>query len=233
MNPIDREVLKDVQDEYNHIFKTDPIHDEVVGYRWLANTIKGSCGMGYAHCRLLDVACGGGYFLREVRNIFGGNAQLAGSDLSSEALRLARQSTPTAQFSLSPAEELPYQDNAFDVVTCLGSMEHFLNIPQSIKEMKRVSTKEALFFVLLPNAFWYKDIASVWFLGKKKTRNQTHERFACHEEWKTTLESNGLRVFKTLKYNGIAKHNWKQRLKDILTPLQLSYHFLFICRKDK
>ncbi len=61
-----------------------------------------------------------------------------------------------------------------------------------------------IYFVLVPNIFWYKDLVSVLFRGTRVTRNQTHERFASMGEWKELLEEAKLPVKRIIKYNGIA-----------------------------
>lgn len=219
--------VKDIQAEYDRLFKQEPIRDEDRGYRWHAKTLlKEKPDL----TSLLDLACGGGFFLREVKKL-AGSASLCGTDISNEALELARRETPGAKLVLGVGEALPFQENSFDAISCLGSLEHFLDIPRAIGEMKRIARPGAVFFILLPNLFWYKDLLSVWLTGSRKDRNQTHERFESLGEWKELLGGAGLRVMKTIKYNGIARRPLKQWFKDLLIPLRFSYHFLFICQQ--
>ncbi len=218
--------FKDIQSEYDKLFQTEPIRDDDSGYRWhAAQVLKFRPGAR----RILDLACGGGFFMKQLRNMTGGKIALDGLDISPEALVLAQKECPEGQYAVGVGEALPYKNGTFDAITCLGSMEHFLDIPQAVAEMKRTSTPNARFFILVPNLFWYKDIFSVLFTGSRKTRNQTHERFAAMREWIETFEGQGLKVVKTVKYNGIARKGWKQALKDLLIPRTLSYHFMFVC----
>jgi len=220
--------LQDIQSEYDQLFLKQPIRDEDRGYRWHADQVL---GQRKHYDRLLDLACGGGFFLKQLAERGKGRiTSRVGTDLSSEALKLAEEECPQAQFMLSAAEKLPFADRSFDAITCLGSLEHFLDIKGAVGEMKRVTRPGGLFFILVPNLFWYKDIFSVLFSGDRLTRNQTHERFSTLGEWKGLLESLGLRVVKTLKYNGVAKRPFKQWIKDRVLPLPLSYHFMFICQ---
>ena len=219
--------FKDIQTEYDQLFQTEPIRDDDRGYFWHATQVLKAKPQIK---KLLDVACGGGFFLRQVRDLTAGKAGLTGIDISGEAVELAKKECPEAQYLLGVGESLPLRNNTFDAITCLGSMEHFLDIQKAVDEMKRVAAPDARFFILVPNLFWYKDILWVLFTGRRKTRNQTHERFAALGEWKELLTDLGLEPVRTLKYNGIAKQSWKQRLKDILIPLRFSYHFFFICR---
>lgn len=217
---------KDIKEEYDSHYEEAPIRDEDRAYKWFAKQVFNAKPKA---TRILDVACGGGYFCRELhaRN---NSVEINGIDISSTALKIAEKEFPPAKYALSVAEDLSFSDNFFDVVTCLGSLEHFLDISKALKETKRVLQKDGLFFVLVPNIFWFKDILSVFFKKNRITRNQTHERFASYGEWKETFEEHGFQVVKSIKYNGIAKSGFKQILKDVLIPERLSYHFFYICK---
>ncbi len=221
--------LKSIEEEYDHLFTVGTIRDEDRGYEFFARLIQRECPSAKT---LLDVACGGGYFLRAAEKILGPQISLTGIDLSSKALERAHKECPSAKLFHSSGEMLPFSSERFDVITCWGSMEHFTDIPKSIQEMKRVAGKNARVFILVPNMFWYKDILAVLFTGNRKTRNQTHERFASLGEWQEILTSSGLKVLKTLKYNGIAKYPLKQQIKDWVIPVRFSYHLLFVCSAE-
>jgi SAM-dependent methyltransferase len=178
---------------------------------------------------LLDVACGAGLFLAAVREKAKGKGELVGVDFSKRALELARLECPEARLFQAPAEALPFVDEQFDCITCLGSLEHFLEPGKALSEMKRAAAPGARFFFLVPNIFFWKDILRVLFKGERDPRDQSYERFLSVGEWRQLLESSGFRILRVIKYNGIAHQPWKQRLKDLLIPLRFSYHFFFIC----
>lgn len=219
--------LAAIQVEYDQLYREAPIRDEDRAYAWIAQQLlKNARDAG----SILDVACGGGYFLRELRRVYGTGVSLTGIDLSNEALALARKECPAAVYQLSPAETMPLGAGTFDAVTCLGSLEHFLSIEQALSEIKRVLRTNGIFLVMVPNICWYQDILSVLWTKNRKSRNQTHELFASHGEWKKMLEIAGFEVVRSLKYNGIARNTWKQLLKDLLIPERFSYHFIYLCR---
>ena len=220
------ETFKKIEAEYDGIFKTEGIRDEDRAYAWHARNILKQAPQNPA---VLDIACGAGYFLRELNRLSHSKSRLTGLDISSEALRLAQQECPQASYKKGVAEALPFEDGIFDAITCLGSLEHFVDIPGAIAEMKRVSKQSAAYYILVPNLFWYRDIFSVVRTGGRVSRNQTHERFLSLGEWKQILNDAGLEIKKNVKYNGIAKSPLKQAVKDIVIPLRFSYHFVFIC----
>ena len=220
--------FQSIEQEYDALYRESPVRDEDRAYTFHVQNILREKPEAAS---FLDVACGGGYFLRELDKARGGAGRYYGTDISAAALELARKECPRGKFEKAVAESLPYENATFDAISCLGSMEHFLDIPKSIHEMRRVAKKDALFYILVPNIFWYKDLVSVLMKGIRLTRNQTHERFSSLGEWVELLEENGLRVTKVQKYNGIARSPLKQWWKDLLLPLKFSYHFIFYCRQ--
>ncbi|MFH0985292.1 MAG: methyltransferase domain-containing protein [Candidatus Omnitrophota bacterium] len=223
----DHKDMAALQAEYDRLYKEAPIRDEDRAYVWIAKQLQ---KMAPKASSILDVACGGGYFLREIQRLYGDGVRFSGIDLSGEALAIARKEFPLAAYSLAVAEDIPFEPRSFDAVTCLGSLEHFLNIAQALAEIKRVLKPGGIFLAMVPNIMWYQDILSVLFTKNRKSRNQTHELFASHGEWKEMLEQNGFEVVRSLKYNGISRSSWKQYLKDLLIPGRFSYHFIYICR---
>jgi 2-polyprenyl-3-methyl-5-hydroxy-6-metoxy-1,4-benzoquinol methylase len=216
-----------LQAEYDRLYKEAPIRDEDRAYAWIARQLYKVIPNALS---VLDVACGGGDFFRAMGHFYKSPARFNGIDISNEALAIARKEYPDAAYSLSTAEAMPFESRSFDAVTCLGSLEHFLNIEQALAEVKRVLRPNGIFLVMVPNICWYQDILSVLFTKARKSRNQTHELFASYGEWKEMLTKAGFEVVRSLKYNGIAQAPWKQFLKDLLIPERFSYHFIYLCR---
>jgi SAM-dependent methyltransferase len=86
----------------------------------------------YAGGRLLEIGCGEGFLLASIRK-----GEKFAVDLSLEALRKARAKGP-ANFSLALGERLPFPDGHFDLVTSVGVMEHFLDIGEALREVRRI-----------------------------------------------------------------------------------------------
>jgi len=93
---------------------------------------------------VLDVACGAGAFLLALAP----RVRFAhGIDLTYEMLHQARQFQRERQisnvsFEAGEAEQLPYLDAAFDLVTCQCSLHHIPKPQVALKEMLRVMKSE-------------------------------------------------------------------------------------------
>ena len=137
---------------------------------------------------VLDIACGTGQWLRHLQ---GRGAKVAGIDISERALQFARELLPGADLQQGVAESLPFDDGQFDFVTCLGSLEHFLDQPAALREMRRVAKPGARFLILVPNA---------GFLTRRLGLYRGTDQVAIQEtvrsipEWERLFESEGLTV---------------------------------------
>ncbi len=91
---------------------------------------------------VLDVACGTGVLLERVKGVAETRKQtvrLAGIDLSPGMLEVARKKFGAgADLRRGRADDLPWGDGNFDVVTCTNSFHHFPDPDKVLLEMKRV-----------------------------------------------------------------------------------------------
>ncbi len=210
---------------YDEIYETRPIADVPEYYRWVLQKLKVESGK-----KLLDVACGLGLLLKEAEKA---GLETYGIDISSVAVEKAKENSPSSKIEEGSGEALPYPDDFFDYVTNLGSLEHFLHPEIGVQEMARVLKSKGKAAVLLPNSYWWRGIIKVLRTGDYVDQEQELERFATRNEWIRLLEENGLKVLETIKFNGYSFSWWKRFLKEILIPINLSYHFLFICQPKR
>jgi SAM-dependent methyltransferase len=90
--------------------------------------------------RVLDVGCGVGAFLRLVA-ARGGTP--AGIDASEALIELARERLPDADLRVGEMEDLPYDDDTFDLVTGFNSFFFADDMVAALREAGRVAKPEA------------------------------------------------------------------------------------------
>ena len=88
--------------------------------------------------RVLDVACGTGVVAREARKL---TDQVTGIDFSDDMLSVARETEPTIEWRKGNAQELPFEDQSFDVVFCQFAVMFFPDRQAALREMRRVGQK--------------------------------------------------------------------------------------------
>ncbi len=96
---------------------------------WRKHAVKG------LHGNVLDVACGTG---DRVVELLKQGCIVTGVDLSEEMLAIAKVKAPTATYMIADAESLPFEDAAFDTVTCAFGVRNLVHLEQGLKEMLRV-----------------------------------------------------------------------------------------------
>ena len=175
------------------------------------------------------------------RELYG--LETCGTDLSVSALRTAAREG-AGPLVVTGGETLPFASASFDYVTCIGSLEHFLDMRASVREMARVLRPDGLACILVPNT--YSILGNVYKAlktGMSTVDRQPLQRYAARGEWAMLLEACGLQVFRTIKYereppDSLADCWWYARhpralVKLALTPwipLNWANHFAYICR---
>lgn len=98
--------------------------------------------------RLLDAGCGTGGFLRFAIDA-GSPARAAGVDVGAAAIELARTRVPEAELHVAPVCDLPFGDDAFDVVVMNDVLQHIHedDVRRSLLELRRVMAPGAVLLV--------------------------------------------------------------------------------------
>jgi ubiquinone/menaquinone biosynthesis C-methylase UbiE len=106
----------------------------------VANDLIGFADLGPGQ-RVLDVACGTGIGARLAAQEVGSGATVAGVDVNPGMLAVARSVTPpdmSIDWYESSAEDMPLDDETFDVVLCLISLQFMSDKLDVSREMRRV-----------------------------------------------------------------------------------------------
>jgi ubiquinone/menaquinone biosynthesis C-methylase UbiE len=165
--------------------------------------------------QVLDIACGTGEWLNVVA---ARGAIPTGIDISNQAIRLCRERIRNGTFEVGVAEELPFADDSFDIITCLGSLEHFLDQPAALREIVRVAVNDARVVILVPNSGFLTHR-----LGLYKGTHQVavQETLRTINEWEHMLIEQGLRIEQRWKDLHVLNVAWIKRPPYYLVPLRL------------
>jgi SAM-dependent methyltransferase len=90
--------------------------------------------------RVLDIGCGVGAFIRLVAHR---GATPFGLDASAPLIELARTRLPVADLRVGEMEELPYEDDTFDIVTGFNSFFFANDMVAALREARRVAKPQA------------------------------------------------------------------------------------------
>lgn len=105
-----------------------------------------------SHLKVLDVGCGVGLTEGHLVDTFG---SVWGVDVSEESVQVATRTHPRAHFRTCQHEQLPFQDNEFDVAFAMCVMHHVLpqQWPGFLSEMQRVTRPGGLSVIFEHNPY--------------------------------------------------------------------------------
>jgi SAM-dependent methyltransferase len=160
--------MSDVWSTRAQAFRESPTHREGPDLDLLVEW----CDPGH-DVKVLDVATGGGHVARRLRE--------------EGCTVLTVDPAPGMQPDVvAPAEDLPFEDGAFDVVTCRIAAHHFQDVRKAVAEMARVTQR---LVVIEDNVFTDERVEEA-----ERLRDPTHVRCYSEEEWKEMLTDAGLEV---------------------------------------
>ncbi len=85
--------------------------------------------------KILDVGCGSGLFVNMAAKT---GAEVTGFDATEQLIEEAKARNPSVEFLTGDMEELPFNDNMFDVVCGFNSFQYSANVKNALLEAKRV-----------------------------------------------------------------------------------------------
>jgi 2-polyprenyl-3-methyl-5-hydroxy-6-metoxy-1,4-benzoquinol methylase len=131
----------------DHLERLDPAVDgglvaseHLLRYHWAGELVRGK--------RVLDAGCGTGYGAAMLAEA--GAAHVVGIDIAEEAVARAAE-VSDAEFVVGDVHELPFPDDAFDVVTCFEVIEHVEGTEQVVAELTRVLAPGGVLLISSPN----------------------------------------------------------------------------------
>lgn len=231
----------DTQSGYDAIYRSDAIQQQDSLLIRLLDLIDIQAGD-----RMLDVATGRGQFL-ELSERRG--AEVYGIDFSLTACKEAKR-TGFGQVLSGDGEKLPFGDEVFDLVTNLGSIEHFENMEDGLKEMVRVLKPGGRACITVPNTYGKRwTVRYAWKTGEVFDDGQPLQRYGTRGQWETLFGRCGFKVIEVSGYEHeeVFPRTWKdffrylnhpKRLLKMLfvapfVPVNAAMIFIFICEVRK
>jgi SAM-dependent methyltransferase len=160
--------MTDVWSQRAEAFRESSVHREGPDLDLLVEWCEPGHGV-----KVLDVATGGGHVARRLR--------AAGCTVVSVDPAPGMRPDVVAR-----AEDLPFEDGSFDVVTCRIAAHHFEDVRKAVSEMGRVSER---LLVIEDNLFRGDHVEEA-----ERLRDPTHVRTYTEEEWKEFVVDVGFEV---------------------------------------
>ena len=151
------------------------------------------------NCKILEVGCGGGQFIRAIKKILPG-AQCLGCDVSEAAIAEAKKNGDGVEYTISEPARLPYGDVSLDAVMVFDVLEHVPDVGGLLAEIHRVLMKGGIFYCFVPCE---KDLLSFWrMLSVLNIGTDLTKKYAGHINYFSRrsiideLDKNGFQIIK-------------------------------------
>jgi 2-polyprenyl-6-hydroxyphenyl methylase/3-demethylubiquinone-9 3-methyltransferase len=168
---------------------------------YFVEALRKHFGTELGHIRLLDVGCGGGVLAEEFVKL---GCQVTGIDIAEESIKVARAHSQTEglsiEYKIESAEQLSFDNESFEVVSCCDTLEHIPEWEKVIAEVTRVLKSGGLFLFDTINRTSKSKSTFVFGLQEwsytKLFPRETHiwEMFITPAELTAALEAHGLRM---------------------------------------
>lgn len=143
--------------------------------------------------RLLDIGTGAGH----TTLAFAPHVEMCvGIDLTEKMVRVASEmavnrSVSNVQFQVGDAENLPFEEASFDLVTCRFAAHHFPDLKKAVGEIARV-LKPGGIFLLVDHYAPEETELDVFVNQLNRLRDPSHVRESSLSEWRDLLTQHGL-----------------------------------------
>ncbi len=104
------------------------------------------------HARILDAGCGSG---RTLEDLVDYGEVISGLELNEDAAQVAR-SRGVGEVQIGRLEEIPWESDHFDLITCLDVLEHVPDDREALSELRRVTRPGGWLLATVPayQALW-------------------------------------------------------------------------------
>ena len=132
---------------YPILYQVEERHWWYVGRRRIIRSLveKICSTLGNSNPRILDVGCGTGANLKMLAE----HGRAEGVDISQQAVDFCHE-RGLESVKLGAAEDLPYENDSFDLVTALDVVEHLDDDVAGLREMRRVLCPDGRLLLFVP-----------------------------------------------------------------------------------
>lgn len=172
--------------------------------------------------RVLDIGCGSGHLLKIAEEA---GLEVTGIDLSEESVALCNEYVE-GEVVQGRAEQLPFEADRFDAVTCIGTLEHVMDPETAVQEAQRVARPGATFLYVVPNKR---------FPLAGTEQQKIREELKTGGAWRRFFRDNGFVILKELKDPFHLKYGGWKRVAAYaayrLLPRRWTYQLMFVLKE--
>jgi ubiquinone/menaquinone biosynthesis C-methylase UbiE len=146
--------------------------------------------------KILEIGCGTGSLVNELKTK---GFDIAGTDISQEAIAYGLKKYGDIKLSVQPAEQLPFPDGSFNVVLSFDLFEHIARVDKHVSEVVRVLTSDGYYLLQTPNK--YSSAFYSTYVCKSLKWRRAHPSLHSPGQLKRRLKKHGFKTIKFVKMN--------------------------------
>ncbi|WP_174613197.1 class I SAM-dependent methyltransferase [Virgibacillus ihumii] len=160
---------------------------------------------------VLDIATGGGHVAKKLAPHV---KQITATDITEAMLTNTAehlQDFKNISYQVADAENLPFENNAFNIITCRIAAHHFPGPELFISEVYRVLKPNGK-FLFIDNIAPKNNTYDMFVNSLEKMRDYSHVRSRSISEWKKLLKQNDLKIsMETMRKKVLPYKEWVHR----------------------
>lgn len=119
-------------------------------FRWLQKKVISIANLKI-NTSFLDLGCGTGWAVRYAADLLQGQGNFVGIDISEGMIAMAEEQSKglkNVRYYKATSEDLPLENDSFDVIICTNSFHHYLNPGKALSEAYRVLKPKGRIYIL-------------------------------------------------------------------------------------
>ena len=102
------------------------------------------------HKRIIDISAGIGVIAKRIKSSY--DCELTCNEIDRKCLKeLKKLNVNLLSFDLDSGKSIPLEDESFDAIICLATLEHLIHIDNFVTELKRILDEKGRLYLSVPN----------------------------------------------------------------------------------
>ena len=152
--------------------------------------------------KIIDIGCGDGYYLHLLSHLGISDLHLSGTDYDIKGLDKTKKNLDNSKIKIYSGDlmkKLPFENNFFDKILCIETLEHVINPERVLKEFYRVLKSSGTLIITYPTKAIVERIYE-FLVPKKKFIISEHLTNYSYSQLKNKLE---VTKFKIIQKKGL------------------------------
>lgn len=148
--------------------------------------------------KCVDIGCASGYMISQISKEFP-EAEYFGVDVYNKAIAYAKRAYPHIKFRVASADNLPFEDESFDLILFYETLEHVESPLACLEEIKRVLRENGTLILTMDSgSLLFRIVWFFWVNTKGRVWRQAHLNPINYHELEDLIKKVGFKIRKKI-----------------------------------